>query len=156
MNLTESQKAKIGEWVEEGLSVADVQGRLADEFDVTMTYMETRFLIDDLRLTLQDTEEEVEPVEDGDGDGDAVDVAPEADVAGDSAGSVRVSVDQLTQPGALVSGQVTFSDGVSARWLLDQMGRLGLDCDVEGYRPSEPDMESFQLELQAELRRSGY
>jgi len=155
MNLTESQKAKIGEWVEEGLSVADVQGRLSDEFEMTMTYMETRFLIDDLRLTLQDAEEESDESSD-DADADAVDTEPEVESDGATDGSVRVSVDQLTQPGALVSGQVTFSDGVSARWLLDQMGRLGLDCDVEGYRPSEPDMESFQLELQAELRRSGY
>jgi hypothetical protein len=43
---------------------------------------------------------------------------------------------------------VTFSDGETAEWMLDQTGRLGLNPTKPGYRPSEADVMSFQRELQ--------
>ena len=65
-------------------------------------------------------------------------------------------VDQLTRPGALVSGKVTFTDGKSAEWYLDQMGRLGLVPKGQGYKPSQDDLMDFQAELQSELARLGF
>ena len=39
-------------------------------------------------------------------------------------GSVTVELDRIVRPGFMVSGNATFSDGVSGKWALDQMGRL--------------------------------
>jgi hypothetical protein len=68
---------------------------------------------------------------------------------------VSVSLDELAVPGAVVSGKVTFSDGQRAMWYLDQMGRLGLDPDVAGYRPAREDVGDFQRQLSVLLRKSG-
>lgn len=72
------------------------------------------------------------------------------------AGRVAVSVDQLTRPGALVSGKVTFSDGKGAEWYLDQMGRLGLAPREKGYKPTQSDLMEFQAALQEQLAKLGY
>jgi hypothetical protein len=67
-----------------------------------------------------------------------------------------LTVDTVTKPGTLVSGSVTFTDGQKASWYLDQMGRLGLAPQQQGYRPSPEDLEDFQFELQKELQKLGY
>jgi hypothetical protein len=72
------------------------------------------------------------------------------------AGSVTVEVSRLAKPGAIVSGSVTFSDGVTATWSLDQFGRLGLAPAKQGYRPSEADVGAFQLELRRVLSAKGF
>ena len=63
---------------------------------------------------------------------------------------------QLAQAGALVSGSVTFSDGKSAVWHLDQFGRLALAPKQHGYKPSPADVQAFQRELQNELAKIGF
>jgi hypothetical protein len=70
-------------------------------------------------------------------------------------GKVSVAVDTVTRPGALVSGNVTFSDGQSAVWYLDQMGRLGLGPKQAGYKPSAADLQTFQQTLETELSKLG-
>ena len=60
------------------------------------------------------------------------------------------------RPGTVVSGSVTFSDGVSGKWALDQYGRLMLDTGQKGYQPSPADVQTFQRELQTHLQRHGY
>ena len=67
-----------------------------------------------------------------------------------------MTIDQVARPGALVSGQVTFSDGNSAAWYLDQMGRFGLTPQQPGYRPSQEDLLTFQAELQNQLANAGF
>ena len=69
---------------------------------------------------------------------------------------MTLSLDRLVVPGAMVSGDVTFSDGVKARWLIDQMGRFGLDPETPGYRPTPADLQAFQAQLRSELKRHGY
>ena len=71
-------------------------------------------------------------------------------------GGVSVKVAAVARPGALVSGNVTFSDGNGAEWHLDQMGRLGLSPKQPGYKPSPADLEAFQIELQEELQKLGF
>jgi hypothetical protein len=34
-------------------------------------------------------------------------------------------------------------------WYVDEMGRLGIDPEVEGYQPSEAYIQAFQRELQS-------
>jgi hypothetical protein len=89
------------------------------------------------------------------------DDSPE-DKAGDASpaplgGTSKVSVtaDTVARPGTLASGNVTFSDGQSAVWYLDQMGRLGLGPKQPGYKPSAADLQSFQQALEAELSKLG-
>jgi hypothetical protein len=71
-------------------------------------------------------------------------------------GKVTLSVDQLTRPGAVVSGKVTFSDGNTAAWQIDQSGRLGLVPPRPGYQPPASDVQPFQMALEAELSKLGY
>ena len=70
-------------------------------------------------------------------------------------GRVSLTVDQLTRPGAVVSGKVTFSDGITAGWQIDQTGRLGLIAPQPGYRPPASDVAPFQAALEAELSKLG-
>ena len=65
-------------------------------------------------------------------------------------------MDQIARPGAIVSGKVTFSDGQSADWYLDQTGRLGVVPKQQGYKPSAADVQQFQVALQNELARMGF
>jgi len=71
-------------------------------------------------------------------------------------GKVSVTVDQITRPGSIVSGKVTFSDGQLAEWYLDQTGRLGVVPKQLGYKPSAADVQDFQLALQQEVAKLGY
>ncbi len=71
-------------------------------------------------------------------------------------GKVSVGVDQIARPGAIVSGKVTFSDGQTADWYLDQTGRLGVVPKQTGYKPSQADVQDFQITLQQEIAKLGY
>jgi hypothetical protein len=152
MNLNESQKLKVSGWIAEGLKLAEIQTRIASEFNLNPTYMEVRFLVDDLKLTPKDPERVVNtPVA-------AAVAAPTTGKPGEptpAAGGVSVSVDQLARPGAAVSGSVTFSDGNSAVWYIDQLGRPGLIPKQAGYKPSAADLQQFQAALEAELTKLG-
>lgn len=157
MQLTQEQKQTVTTWVAEGAKLSEVQQRLADEFGVRLTYMEARFLIDDLQLILAEKEkpkaEEADAAQPGAGGDPLSDGALPADpLAG---GKVSISLDKIVRPGALVSGKVTFSDGVNAEWYLDQMGRFGLVPPNPAYRPSPEDMADFKIALEQELARQG-
>lgn len=161
MKLDDAQKRQVAQWVEQGAKIAEIQTRIALEFKLTMTYMDVRFLVDDLKLVPKDPE----PVK-------APELVPppavpptmnsapvhelEPTPAPTVGGNVSVTIDQIARPGALVSGKVTFSDGQSAEWSLDQMGRLGLATQQKGYRPSQADAQAFQQSLQNELAKMGF
>ena len=72
--------------------------------------------------------------------------------------TVSVTVDKVTLlPGALASGAVTFSDGVTAKWMVDQYGRPGLtEVSKPGYRPTAADSQAFMQELSVALQQRGY
>jgi hypothetical protein len=74
------------------------------------------------------------------------------------AGNVTVSVDKVTLiPGALASGSVTFSDGVTGKWIVDQYGRPGFtEVSQPGYRPSPGDAQAFMQELSMALQKRGF
>ena len=156
MNLTEEQRQRVTAWILQGAKLSEIQTRLQSEFNIKLTYMEVRFLVDDLKLTPKDPEppknatpvlEPAKPAEEK--------KAPPAGKPGPASG-VSVTVDQLARPGAVVSGQVTFSDGQKAEWYMDQTGRLGVVPDKQGYKPSAADVQQFQSALQNELMRMGF
>jgi len=147
MQLNDEQKREVTRWIEGGAKLSEVQQRLGEEFGVRLTYMEARFLVDDLKLVPKEQVEEKKPDETA-----AEEVAPEPQPA---AGGVRVETDAIVRPGALVSGKVTFSDGETADWALDQTGRFGLYPAKEGYRPSQADLVEFRKILERELQKQG-
>jgi hypothetical protein len=167
MNLDEAQRTKVAEWIAQGLKLADIQNRLISDLHVTMTYMEVRMLVDDLKLMPKDPE----PVKPRETVLSASAAPPAAaarsPLAGPGAampkpaqpaggpGKVTLSVDQLTRPGAVVSGKVTFSDGNTAAWQIDQTGQLGMIPPTPGYRPPAADVQPFQAALEAELHKLG-
>lgn len=143
--LSDDQKSALHRWAAEGASIADLQKRLKDEFDLAITYMDARFMVLDLGIELQDTPKE-----------DAKPADEPALAKPEPTGVVTVTMDSLALPGALVSGKVSFSDGETAIWMLDQYGRPGLDADTPGYRPSPEDIVEFQKQLAELVRKSGY
>lgn len=145
------QLQQVSRWVAEGATLSDVQRRLASDFGLTLTYMDVRFLVDDLGAVLQDKPEPAQPA------ADAVAVSPaEAPAEVPPPGGVTVSTDSLARPGAMVSGKVTFSDGQVADWYVDNEGRPGLIPSTPGYRPSPEDIQRFQVLLDEEFRKLGY
>jgi hypothetical protein len=176
MNLNDEQRKTVAEWLEQGLKLSDIQKRLGSELGVNLTYMEVRFLLDDLRLKPKELEPPPAPTPDlgkkvpdhpaaatapGAEAGlvpeeEMDDPGPEDPALPEGPSNVSVSVDRLARPGALVSGNVTFSDGKAAQWYSDQTGRLGIVAKEQGYRPSQTDLMAFQTQLQSELAKLGF
>jgi hypothetical protein len=162
MKLDETQRQAVSQWISEGAKLSEIQNRLASEFSIKLTYMEARFLVDDLKLTPKDPEppKVVAPV--AAAKPVPATAVPNPALPGDATalppvgGNVSVSVDQITKPGALISGKVNFSDGQIADWYLDQSGRLGVVPKQAGYKPSAEDVKEFQLALQQEVAKLGY
>jgi hypothetical protein len=164
MKLTEEQRQRVATWISEGAKLAEIQTRLSAEFGIKLTYMEARFLVDDLKLTPKDPEPPKVITPPASPATAAPGLAPEptpAEIADEPlpaglGGKVSVSVDQIARPGAIVSGKVTFSDGQTADWYLDQTGRLGVVPKQTGYKPTPADVQEFQLALQQEIAKLGY
>jgi hypothetical protein len=162
MKASASQEQKIREWAAEGLSLNEIHKRIGQELGLPMTYMEARLLVAGLQVSLKDRNPAPVPAANPVPEADALDgeepIDDEETGAGDlpAGGKLRLGVDAIARPGMLASGQVTFSDGAGGRWSIDQAGRLGLETDKPGYRPSETDAVAFQRELQMALHRAGY
>lgn len=166
MNLDDAQRRKVSEWIEQGLKLSEIQSRLASELGLRLTYMDVRFLIDDLKLKPKDIEPPKAPATVGtppanppagpNTPAQPLEPLPDEEPLPVGGGNVSVTVDQIARAGAMISGKVKFSDGKSAEWYLDQYGRLGLAAADKGYRPSEQDVMAFQSQLQSELAKLGY
>ena len=160
--MDDAQRKKVAGWVHEGLKLSEIQNRIASELGLRLTYMEVRFLVDDLKLVPKDIEPKRPdaPIVPGKAQSAAPDdpgQAPQtADEPATRHGGVSVSVDQLARPGAVVSGKVTFTDGQRASWYFDQSGRLGLLPEQANYRPPAADLQQFQMALEAELSKLGF
>ncbi|MFM9146733.1 MAG: hypothetical protein ACKORI_01200, partial [Verrucomicrobiota bacterium] len=55
--LSSQQTGQVSSWVAEGATLSQIQARLASEFDVHLTSMDVRLLVDDLNLSLIEKEE---------------------------------------------------------------------------------------------------
>lgn len=155
MNLTEDQRQRVTAWILQGAKLSEIQNRLLSEFSIKLTYMEVRFLVDDLKLTPRDPEPPKVP-EPPTAEPKVIGKEKAAPTSAPGIGKVSIGVDQIARPGAVVSGKVTFSDGQQADWYLDQTGRLGVVPAVQGYKPSATDVQQFQTALQEELQRAGF
>ena len=201
MSLSPEQKKAVASWVAAGDNLSAIQKKLSEQFQVSMTYRDVRFLVDDLNLELKDAAPKVDAsdvtkaqparqespapaprtappekkgfldkakeklglakdesadAEGADGDGDELVEEEMGELA--EGGSVAVAVDKVTLiPGALASGTATFSDGVTAKWIVDQYGRPGFtEVSQPGYRPSPADGQAFMQELSRVLQQRGF
>jgi hypothetical protein len=171
--MTDVQKQKVVDWIQQGLKLSEIQTRLDSELGVRLTYMEVKMLLAELELKPKDQEPAKaattlgapaaapSPAELPDpssgmpqGFADESQMPPDGSLP-DLGGNVSVTVDTLTRPGTMVSGKVTFSDKKTAEWYLDQTGRLGMAPSEKGYRPSQMDVIAFQTELQNQLAKMG-
>ena len=148
----------IRDWAAGGAQLADIQKRLEEQMELRLSYMDTRFLILDLGVEIRNLAKEEaeskqaeeaasaeqEPGVSNELTEDELEVLPPPGGA-----NIKVTVDDIARPGLMASGRVTFGDGQGGMWYVDEMGRLGIDPEVEGYRPSEADILAFQRELQA-------
>ncbi len=189
MSLTPAQKDTVATWIADGANLSVVQKKLRDEFKIAMTYMDVRFLVDDLNLTLKDPAPKADvsdvsktqppaaakkpvaaPAADSDlPPGTTDDLPPGTDDSdlppgeeplppGDAGPtSVTVVVDKVTLiPGAIAGGTVTFSDGVTAKWIVDQQYRPGFtEISQPGYRPTPADAQAFMQELGRVMQARG-
>lgn len=131
----------IAQLLNEGRSLSEVQKVLQQEHDIKLTYMELRLIAADLEVNwkkLDPEEKKPEP------DAAARDLPP--------ASGCRVSMSKVQRPGALFSGDVTFSSGATAEWFLDQFGRLGMNPTNGSDSPTEDDLREFQTELQGMIQ----
>jgi len=169
MNLDENQKQQVLKWLDAGLKLAEVQKKIEQEFGLRPTYMEVKFIVSDLNAKPKDPEPETPatPPLPAPGSGAPAqagyedeypegDLPEEAELPPAGVGGVKVAVDQIARPGAMISGKVTFANGKSCEWMLDQMGRLGVVPAEDGYKPTAVELRDFQIALQDELRRMGY
>lgn len=198
MSLTPEQKAAVSSWVAAGDNLSAVQKKLSEQFKLSLTYRDVRFLVDDLNLELKDAAPKVDtsdvsktppppaatparpaaPEKKGfldkakeklglakgepaaAEDSDAEEPLPDEldDLPPEGASTVSVSVDKVTLlPGAIASGTVTFSDGVTGKWVVDQYGRPGFtEVSQPGYRPKPADAQAFMQELSAALQQRGF
>ena len=179
MSLTEDQKKAIGEWIQSGADLSKIQQSLKEEFELNLTYLDTRFLLGDLGLEVKEEEEEEEEtvpkepiseeqdpssipneeeLETESENQETLPEGPEEEKDGENENettNVNLTVDSLTQPQYIISGKVTFSDGKTVAWYIDQLGRLGLNPDEEGYSPAQEDLAVFQNELRNVLSKQG-
>jgi hypothetical protein len=202
MNLTPEQKQAVASWVAAGDNLSVVQKKLSEQFQVSLTYRDVRFLVDDLNLELKDAAPKVDasdvtkapPAKTAATGTDTRGAAPERkgffekakeklglakdegtegeeavleddeaieemdELPAGGGGNVAVTVDKVTLlPGALASGTVTFGDGVTAKWVVDQYGRPGFtEVSKPGYRPSAADGQAFMQELSMALQKRGF
>ena len=199
MTLTPEQKKTVSEWVAAGDNLSTIQNRLRESFQVSLTYRDVRFLVDDLNLELKDAAPKVdatdvtkaaaapapspapraaapekkgffdkakeklglakeEPAVEEPGMEDGELPPEDLEEAMPAGGGVSVSVDKVTLiPGAVASGSVTFSDGVTGKWMVDQYGRPGFtQISQDGYRPKPADAQAFMQELSMALQKQGF
>jgi len=171
MEQTEIKKF-IAEQLSKGVSLTDIQKLLSSEKGVVMTFLELRLLaseIENVDWAKQNKEESKPkdispdklsgkaPPDDEEVFADEEDgfenEHDEAVMEGEpvSSGKTTVEMNKIARPGAIASGSVNFGSGAKAEWILDSLGRVGLD-KAQG-KPTPQDVQEFQMELQKLLSR---
>ncbi len=150
--LNPEQQAAVEQWAAEGANLNQVQQRLKEQFGLVLTYLDARLLMVDLNLKLKEKEKPKEP--EAPKEPAATSAPGEGEEASGSA--IKVTLDELAIQGAMCSGNVTFTDGKTAGWYIDQTGRLGLRAPEPGYQPPAADVPVFQEELERVLAAAGF
>ena len=158
-------KVFMAEKLAAGITLSEIQSLVNVEFKLSMTYMDIRILASELEIDWQKLSAEKQSSAPERESAPAPESAPEADStpqetaeaipendAMPDLSTTTVEVSKLARPGMMFSGSATFANGSTADWYLDNMGRLGVD-NLQGDKPSQEDIEKFQIVLQNELRK---
>lgn len=165
-------KAFVAERLANGVSLSDIQKQLGEK-GVIIRFLDLRLMASELENVdwtklnkkeapkeadlktaqpnppQQASEDEFEE-ENFDEDADAPD---EEETPADGGGATVVELSKVVRPGAVASGSVKFASGITAEWILDQHGRLGLDKPTG--KPTPADIKGFQMELERLLTGGG-
>lgn len=183
MKLTPEQVEAVRTLAASGASISDIQTALANDFNLHLNYLDTRFLLLDLDVTIAERNPPKpaaqqpapdSPLPEPDAFSDAAKqddfepTPPSALPAEDEplppadeppapvGGSVQVEISRIQRPGYALSGSLVCSDGVKGEWGVLNDGRLALDFgENKTYRPSPEDIQAFQRQLR-DLLSSAY
>ncbi len=161
MKLDDAQRKKVATWIDEGAKLSEIQNRLASEFGLKFTYMEARFLVDDLKLTPRDPEppKTPEPPAAKPATATPLSTTPVAPGENNPARRRKSFRDRGPDCAAGHGGerqgdlQRRPDRGMVSR---PKSGRLGVVPKQQGYKPSAADVQDFQLALQQEVAKLGY
>ena len=152
----EERKEIVKKLLADGRTLSEVQDYLCKEKGDSITYMELRLLLSEMPDIKLPEKELLKPA--------LPPATPPSPVAGvepavagteTSGGKLSISMDQIPQPGCVLSGFVRFSSGAKAHWVLDEMGRLGLEPELGSEKPTQADMKEFSAELRRTLEQAG-
>ncbi|MCP3968600.1 MAG: hypothetical protein GY750_19980 [Lentisphaerae bacterium] len=139
-------KKFMAEQLNAGISLAEVQKLIDEKFDCKMTFLEVRLLASELENIEWEKEEEKE-------ENAEEDIIEAEEVVLGEDGVCVVEMSKLVKPGAVAHGSVKFPSGATADWMLDNLGRLGLE-NSQG-NPTPEDFEAFKVELQKAFSNAG-
>ncbi len=140
MTTEEKRDRFIVEKLNQGHSLGEVQKMLAEELGINMTYLELRLLAADLDVNWKKQDANKPKI--------ALDDKASEPVP---APRTKITVSRVVRPGAALSGDVVFASGAEAEWFVDQYGRLGINPKPGSSRPTQEDLQDFQVELQKTL-----
>lgn len=138
--LSPEQIQSIRDWAEEGLDLNTIQKKLHDDLSLKLTFMDTRFLLQDLDINIKQEESVAPPQEE----------ATVTEAPAPLLGKTQVMVGEITPPHALMAGKVLFRSGAQGVWDIDRTGRINWE-PVMG-EPNADDLREFEVELQAVIR----
>ncbi len=141
--LSPEQVRSIRDWAEEGLDLNAIQKRLHEDLGIKLTFMDTRFLLQDLDIQIRQPEPEPQAEQPAELSGAT---APPASLLG----KTQVTVDEITPPHALMAGKILFRSGAQGVWDIDRTGRINWDATLG--EPTADDLREFETELQSVIR----
>ena len=165
-----SIKRLMAEKLQSGESLSEIQKLVNEKFSLHLTYMEIRILASELdsidwkaldpraqaeaaKRAKEEAEKKAAEAADADGLAGADAPGTEAPQQGAApTGKTVVELSKIARPGMMLSGTVKFASGSTAEWYVDQLGRLGLE-NLNGEKPTQEDIEAFQIELENVARK---
>ncbi|MDT8391199.1 MAG: hypothetical protein RRC34_11890 [Lentisphaeria bacterium] len=148
----DEQKLKtiVGEKLNQGLKLNDIQKLLEDEYDERLTYLDLRMLAAEIDVdwTKQDPPPPEPGDEEGENDGEETGIVePVSDVV--------VTVSKIARTDAAISGSYECPSGARGEWIVDHYGRPGLIPAEGSPKPTEEEMKKFQEALVRQLQSGG-
>lgn len=149
--VTEEQLDRVRVWAAEGIDLNGIQKKLVTECGVHLTYMDVRFLLLDHGIEIATAPAPAKAPEKAAAPSPTEPEPSTADDAAATSGELKVTLDELQLPGALISGKVEFPSGTRGAWMIDQMGRFAWN-DLSG-TPTQDELQAFQIRLTQLLSR---
>jgi hypothetical protein len=160
----EERKEIVKKLLAEGRTLSEVQDYLCKEKADSITYLGLRLLLSEMPDIKLPEKEPLKPastampssaLDAGAGPASKNSGLAAPQNAQEAGGKLSISVDQMPQPGCVLSGFARFSSGAKAHWFLDETGRLGLEPELGSEKPTQADMKEFSSELRRMLEQAG-